>query len=188
MTPIAASHISASAQTSDKQLKAALAEHMEPPRRIDRLILSSLLGCALLQEHVTANCGLYLAARYPCRPNMQSLMEAVCLSEKQPKPFEFVNSVSNAAGFHIAQRLGLEGPNLFIGANEHTWQRLLELASLDLNSGVIDQALLVYCDNPNRVEVFCVLLQGPGPMPGVPHFAPLSQNLTVHQLHLDAAC
>ena len=187
MTPIAASHISASADVTDKQLKSALAQRMDPPRRVDRLILSSLLGCATLQTTLSSNCGLYLAARYPCRPNMQSLMEAVCLSAKQPKPFEFVNSVSNAAGFHIAQRLGLEGPNLFIGANQHTWERLLELASLDLNSGVVEQALLVYCDNPNKVEVFCLLLQGPGPVPSQPDFNQLSQHIKVHSLHLDAA-
>ena len=124
MTVIAASEISGSAALDDKALKAALGQYLSsPPRRIDRLIFQALLGAVLLKDRVRSDCGLYLASRHPARPTMGALLDAVCVQQRQPKPFEFVNSVSNAAGFHVAQQLGLEGPNLFIGAGPRVWPR-----------------------------------------------------------------
>jgi hypothetical protein len=84
----------------------------------------------------------------------------VCVQHKQPKPFVFVNSVSNAAGFHIAQQLGLEGPNLFIEAGENVWPQLQALAKLDLADGGIEQALLLVCDERAEMLVRSELLTG----------------------------
>src|SRR3989338_3105156 len=147
MTVIAASEVHGLASISDKELKTALSQWLDnPPRRIDRLILQCLLAAAPLKSQVRRNCGLYLASAHPARPTMQALLEAVCVQHKQPKPFEFVNSVSNAAGFHVAQQLGLEGPNLFIGGGPRAWSQLLGLAQVDLHDGVVSQALLLVVD------------------------------------------
>lgn len=186
MQVIAASDIRASAGYGDKQLKTTLGRFIEPPRRIERLILQALLGAAPLKPHLKRDCGLYLAASYPCRPNMQALLETICVAQRQPKPFEFVNSVSNAAGFHVAQRLGLEGPNLFIGAGPEVWSNLLELAALDLHDGQVEQALLIHCDNPDGFVVQALLLQASDqPMPAG-DFSALSRTLEVFRLDLDA--
>jgi hypothetical protein len=163
MKGIAASEIHGLASTSDKDLKVALAEWLTtPPRRIDRLIFQALLGGAALKDHIRRDCGLYLASRHPARPTMIALLEAVCVQHKQPKPFEFVNSVSNAAGFHVAQQLGLEGPNLFIGAGPRVWTQLLAMARLDLQAGVISQALLLVVDERGDFCVHGVLVEGDG--------------------------
>lgn len=185
MKVIAASDIRGLASTSDKDLKAALSQWLTtPPRRIDRLIFQALLGAAALKAHVRVDCGLYLASRHPARPTMIALLEAVCVEHKQPKPFEFVNSVSNAAGFHVAQQLGLEGPNLFIGAGPRVWSHLLALARMDLQAGLISQALLLVVDDRGDFCVQGVLVEGDGVL-SANSFAELSAGIQVQQLALN---
>ncbi|MEO4048525.1 hypothetical protein AAFN46_15725 [Pseudomonas sp. CAU 1711] len=158
---IAACSVHGPASCSEKELKAALGAWLSaPPRRIDRLILQALLCTAPLRERVDSRCGLYLAAYHPARTTMGSLLDAVCVHRRQPKPFEFVNSVSNAAGFHVAQQLGLEGPNLFIGAGPQVWRHLQALAALDLSEGLISQALLVVIDEADGFRAQAVLIDG----------------------------
>jgi hypothetical protein len=185
MRVIAASEIRGQAATSDKQLKTALNQWLaSPPRRIDRLILQALLGAAALKDQVRSDCGLYLAARYPSRPTMGALLDTVCVQQHQPKPFEFVNSVSNSAGFHVAQQLGLDGPNLFIGAGERVWGQLLSLATLDLHDGLASQALLVLCDEDRDFCVQALLLEGGDGHVQVSDFASLSAGVAVRRLQL----
>lgn len=185
MSVIAASEIRGRAATSDKDLKIALSQWLSsPPRRIDRLIFQTLLGAAAVKDHVRSDCGLYLASRHPARPTMGALLDAVCVQHKQPKPFEFVNSVSNAAGFHVAQQLGLEGPNLFIGAGAQVWSQLQALAALDLRDGVIGQALLLVCDERGDFCVQAVLLDGQAPQALAADFAALTATIDVRRLDL----
>lgn len=185
MKVIAASEIHGLASTSDKDLKVALSQWLStPPRRIDRLIFQALLGAAAIKEHIRSDCGLYLASRHPARPTMIALLEAVCVQHKQPKPFEFVNSVSNAAGFHVAQQLGLEGPNLFIGGGPRAWSQLLGLAQVDLHDGVVSQALLLMVDEQGDFLVQGVLLEGNGER-AANSFGELSAGVQVQQLALN---
>lgn len=158
---IAACSVSGDAACTDKELKAALGQWLQtPPRRIDRMILQALLCTAPLKAKVHKRCGLYLASRHPDRATMGALLDAVCVHQRQPKPFEFVNSVSNAAGFHIAAQLGLDGPNLFIGAGTRVWPQLQALAALDLADGLIDQALLAVINENGSFQAQAVLLDG----------------------------
>nr|WP_298145694.1 hypothetical protein [uncultured Pseudomonas sp.] len=185
MSVIAASEIRGQAATTDKQLKTALSQWLDsPPRRVDRLILQALLGAAALKDQVRSDCGLYLAARYPSRSTMGTLLDTVCVQQHQPKPFEFVNSVSNSAGFHVAQQLGLEGPNLFIGAGEQVWSQLLSLAQLDLHDGLATQALLVFCDEQHDFCVQALLLEGGEVHPQASDFVSLSADVEVRRLVL----
>lgn len=185
MPVIAASEIHGLAATSDKELKAALGQWLDnPPRRIDRLILQCLLAAAPLKSQVRNNCGLYLASAHPARATMGALLEAVCVQHKQPKPFEFVNSVSNAAGFHIAQQLGIDGPNLFIGASEQVWAQLQALANLDLQEGLIEQALLLVCDERGDFCLQALLLEGPTAGAYANSFAKLSAGTEVQRINL----
>ncbi|WP_061238419.1 hypothetical protein [Ectopseudomonas composti] len=159
---IAACNVRGQASCSDKALKAALGQWLAtPPRRIDRLILQALLCTAPLKAKVRRDCGLYLASRHPARATMGSLLDSVCVHQLQPKPFEFVNSVSNAAGFHVAAQLGLEGPNLFIGAGPNVWKQLQALAALDLGDGLVNQALLVVIDENGDFQAQAVLIEAP---------------------------
>jgi hypothetical protein len=108
----------------------------------------------------------------------------VCVQQRQPKPFEFVNSVSNAAGFHVAQQLGLEGPNLFVGAGPRVWPQLQRLAALDLADGLVSQALLVVVEDLGDFRVQAVLLGGGAESAAVADFAALTAGVTVRRLDL----
>ena len=112
---------------------------------------------------------------------MGSLLDAVCVHQLQPKPFEFVNSVSNAAGFHVAAQLGLEGPNLFIGAGPRAWKQLQALAGLDLADGLISQALLVVINENGEFQAQAALIDRPSQATG---FAELTAGIDVLQLQL----
>lgn len=181
-TVMAACSVRGDASASDKDLKATLSQWLaSPPRRIDRLILQALLCSAPLKAKVRRDCGLYLASRHPARGTMGSLLDAVCVNQLQPKPFEFVNSVSNAAGFHVAAQLGLEGPNLFIGAGPRAWKQLQALAGLDLADGLISQALLVVIDEDGEFEAQAVLIAGPSQ---AADFTELTAGIDVLQLPL----
>ncbi len=134
------------ASLDNKSLKQQLGQHLSRlPRRVDRLTWQCLLAAAPLKPHLQSACGIYLASHYPSRDTMNSLLNSVCIDGLQPKPFEFVNSVSNAAGFYLAQLLELEGPNLCLGSHEQIWPQLMQLAHSDLSAGLISQALLINC-------------------------------------------
>lgn len=179
---IAACSVRGDAGNTDKQLKAALSQWLQsPPRRIDRMILQALLCTAPLKPLVHQRCGLYLASRHPDRATMGALLDAVCVHQRQPKPFEFVNSVSNAAGFHVAAQLGLEGPNLFIGAGPRVWPQLLALAALDLADGLIDQALLAVIDENGSFQAQAVLIDA---ATAAQDFASLTAAVEVQVLQL----
>lgn len=172
---------------SDSQLKAALGTYLSsPPRRTDRLTLLALLAAAPLKEHMQADSGLYLAATYPSRQNMFSLLENVCAQQRLPKPFEFVNSVSNAAGFHVAQQLGLQGPNLFIGAGPQVWGHLLDLAGNDLERAQVRQGLVLLVEE-DKQDGFCIqalVLEPGGDSLSARDFAALSGSVEVVRLAL----
>ncbi len=66
MQVIAASQFTGCASTTEKQLKIALQQRLaRPPRRVDRFILQSLLAATAIQQHVRADCGLYVASTTP---------------------------------------------------------------------------------------------------------------------------
>lgn len=184
MKVIAACQINGPAECSDKLLKSYLQAYMPAPRRIDPFILQCLLAGALLKEHISPDCGLYLAADYPCAQTMSRLLSNVVLEDKLPKPLEFVNSVSNAAGFYLAQSLGLEGPNLFIGAGPTPWQQLCQLAAVDLAEGVISQALLIHCHNVQAFEVRGLLLSAEAGSLDSSSFASLCATVALAQLQI----
>jgi hypothetical protein len=117
---------------------------------------------------------------------MGALLDAVCVQRRQPKPFEFVNSVSNAAGFHVAQQLGLEGPNLFIGAGPRVWPQLQRLAALDLAGGSVSQALLLEVEDLGDFRVRAVLLEGVEGAPAA-GFDELTAGIELRRLDLHAS-
>lgn len=146
MRVLAALQLEIAASMDSKQLKQQLRPYLhELPRRVDRLTWQCLLAAAPLKPRLHNSCGLYLASQYPSRDTMASLLNSVCVAQLQPKPFEFVNSVSNAAGFYLARLLELDGPNLCLGSHAHIWPQLLQLAQCDLVAGHVQQALLANC-------------------------------------------
>jgi hypothetical protein len=154
---LAASLLQCHRDITERELKRQLDA---APRRTDRLTLLSLLAVQPIRQQLQSDCGLYVASVNPDEKNMQELLESVCIQQMAPKPFQFVNSVSNAAGFHLAKALQLQGPNLFISAGAQVWDNLLRLAGLDLRLG-LSQALLIHCNNGHNARVEVLLLDSP---------------------------
>lgn len=154
--------VQCAADLSDKMLKQQL-NTLYPalPRRLDRLALLTLLAAAPFQN-LAAETGLYLSSNYPALANMYALLDTVVVQQQLPKPFEFVNSVSNAASFYAAKMLQLNGPNLFIGAGPTPWQQLCELALADLHANVVPQALLLLVDQHALYSSAQAILLGKG--------------------------
>lgn len=149
------------ATNTDKMLKQMLKEQLPSmPRRMDRLALLTLLLALPFRGQLANKCGIYLAADYPSLNNMYALLDTVIVQQQLPKPFEFVNSVSNAACFYAAQMLNLDGPNVFIGAGNKPWQPLAEFAYADLYCNIVPEALLIRClQSNNQLSGQAVLLR-----------------------------
>lgn len=131
---------------STKAIKSQLTSF---PRRTDKLTLLALLAIQPLKQYITNNCGLYVASLNPDVNTIEDILTGLVIEQSPPKPFQFVNSVSNALGFYLAKELKLDGPSVFIGSNDKVWQNLINLANQDFNQGM-QQALLINCLNPYK--------------------------------------
>jgi hypothetical protein len=125
----------------DEALKPLSREHF---RRIDRFIQLSLLGSArcVAGRSLTADCGLYLGSGHGPVGNNISTQEQLIRDHRLPKPFNFVNTLGNSAGYYVAKNLGLSGQNLFISRRGASFQAVLDAAWVDMESGALRQALV----------------------------------------------
>jgi 3-oxoacyl-(acyl-carrier-protein) synthase len=63
-----------------------------------------------------------------------------------PKPLGFVNTVSNAACFYVAQLLGLQSRSNYVCNRYFAFESALQLAVLDLQCGAVTSALVASID------------------------------------------
>ncbi len=116
----------------------------ERPRRVDRFIELALLGSArcVAGQALKSDCGVYLGSSFgPIASNIAS--QVTMFREKDPpKPFDFMNTLGAAAGFHVARNLKLGGQNLFVARRGAALEAALALAEADLALGVVSQALV----------------------------------------------
>lgn len=113
-------------------------------RRIDRFIQLALIGShrCIKGLALPANTGLYVASSQGAKGNISRSLEQI-YKEKQPlMPLNFINMVGNAASFYIAKILNIQGVNLFLTRNTFTFEEALELALLDIDTGVSGMALV----------------------------------------------
>lgn len=113
-------------------------------RRIDRFIQLALLGsgrCAA-GHMLRTDCGLYLGSGLGPMGNNISTQEQLIRDRLIPKPFNFINTLGNSAGYYVAKNLELSGQNLFISRRGASFQAVLDAAWVDLESGASSQALV----------------------------------------------
>lgn len=113
-------------------------------RRVDRFVQLALVGsgnCAA-QARLGPGCGIYLgSANGPLISNIR-VQQHMLRQHELARPFDFVNTLGSIAGFHIADNLQLEGPNLFVSRRARSLEAALEIALTDLAMGVVEQALV----------------------------------------------
>ncbi len=123
-------------------------------RRIDRFIQLCLLGSARCMQAIDpdnpnnhdSRTGLYIGSRFAAMGNTIEVQEQMFLHGQTPKPINFINTLSNSAGYYVARNLQLTGKNLFVSRQNASLEAALELAQLDLQNGTIKQALVGVID------------------------------------------
>lgn len=126
-------------------LKALLGEVCaRPPRRIDRFIQLALIGAARCAAGLQLDpaCAVYLTSGNGDMGVTTDVLRQMYLEQAPPKPLSFINTVSNAACFYVAQALGLRGRSQFVVSHDFPFESVLRLALLDLRQGRVDDALL----------------------------------------------
>jgi len=90
------------------------AETQKVFRRTDRFIQLALLGAsrAMKEQTLDEKTGLYMASGQGNLAVFNRLRDQQYIDHQPPKPVDFINSLSNTAGFYVAQHLALLGKNL----------------------------------------------------------------------------
>lgn len=113
-------------------------------RRVDRFIELALLGsgrCAAGRS-LDADCGLYLGSGLGPMSGVIATQQQLIRDRELPKPFNFINTLGNSAGYYVAKNLGLHGQNLFISRRGASLQALLNAVLTDMEAGIVRQALV----------------------------------------------
>ncbi|RLA05878.1 MAG: hypothetical protein DRQ54_07440, partial [Gammaproteobacteria bacterium] len=117
-------------------------------RRIDRFIQLCLLGAARCAQgnDLDNHTGLYIGSRFAAICNTIQVQQQMFVQGQLPKPAQFINTLSNSAGYYVARNLNLQGKNIFVSRGNASLEAALQLAQLDLESGQIKQALIGVVD------------------------------------------
>ncbi len=117
-------------------------------RRIDRFIQLCLLGSArcVKGQALGSQTGLYIGSRFAAICNTIKVQEQMFVHGQIPKPANFINTLSNSAGYYVARNLKLQGKNIFVSRGNNSLEAALQLAQLDLRSAQVDQALIGVVD------------------------------------------
>lgn len=111
-------------------------------RRIGRFIQLALIGAGRAATDLPANSAVYLSSGRGDMGAMVEVLDSIYRDRQSPRPLSFINTVSNAACFYVAQAMGTEGASSFIGNRYFALEMALKSALLDLETNRIDSALV----------------------------------------------
>jgi len=130
---------------NDTDFKRLVAEAVgQPVRRIGRFIQLALIGagrCAHAAQ-LTSDTAVYFGSGRGDLGVTIEVMQALLRDGHAPKPLSFINTVSNAACFYVAQNLRLLGRSSFVCNRYFAFETVLQLALLDLQTGSVAAALV----------------------------------------------
>ena len=117
-------------------------------RRVNRFIQLALIGAARCvgSQAIDAQTAVYMASPHGDLEVTQDIVDQIVRHGLPPKPLSFINSVSNAASFYIAQNFALEGRSSFICNRFFAFESALQLAHADIAAGLVDSALIGVVD------------------------------------------
>jgi hypothetical protein len=113
-------------------------------RRIDRFIQLALIGAArsVRVAKPDRDTAVYLGSGRGDLEVIIAVMQSLLRDGQPPKPLSFINTVSNASCYYVAQTLKLAGRSSFVCNRYFAFESILELASLDVASGEVGSALI----------------------------------------------
>lgn len=117
-------------------------------RRIDRFTQLCLIGShrCVGDTPLDPQTGLYLGSRFASVSNTISVHTQMIEHGHVPKPANFINTLSNSAGFYVGKNLHLDGKNLFVSRVDASTEAVLQIARLDLASAQVQTVLLGIVD------------------------------------------
>ncbi len=124
---------------SDAELRSQLKALGVDGRRLSRLTLLSLLGALPLSG--AASSSLYLASPASSPSKYRKLLDQLVL-HNTPNLLDFTASLHNAAVFHVAQALSLQGASAFVPSTSANFFQILYLAVCELLDQPSHDALL----------------------------------------------
>ncbi len=115
-------------------------------RRVGRFIQLALIGAGRAAGELPRETALYLSSGRGDMGAMVGVLEAICAEGRSPRPLNFINTVSNAACFYVAQALGIEAASAFIGSRYFALENALASAALDMRYHGVSSALVGVVD------------------------------------------
>ncbi len=102
----------------------------KPVRRIGRFIQLALIGAArcINDTPLSPETPMWLASGAGDMNVTVDVLERICRDKQSPKPLAFINTVSNAACFYVANRFGLTGLTTFVSRRGVPLQLALQAA------------------------------------------------------------
>jgi len=101
-------------------------------RRTDHYIRLALIGAYEVAENLANDTALFLASGEGNLAVFNRIRDQKYIEHQAPRPVDFINSLSNTAGFYVAQHLRLEGKNLFLSHHGFVSEMALLLAENEL--------------------------------------------------------
>ena len=113
-------------------------------RRIGRFIQLAMIGAARCAQanSIPSSTAVYFSSARGDLELTVDIMTQLFRDGQTPKPLGFVNTVSNAACFYVAQLLALKSQSNFVCNRYFAFESVLQLAALDLSLGKVDSALV----------------------------------------------
>ena len=71
-----------------------------------------------------------------------TVLDEIYAAHSLPKPFGFINTMSNTAAFYLAQNLGTRGRNITVSSQRLSFERGLDLLAADFAAGAERSALI----------------------------------------------
>lgn len=135
--------------TDPPELKALVKETVGTHvRRIGRFIQLALIGAGrcVAGHQLSPDTAVYLASGRGDLEVTLTVFEQLFREGQAPKPLSFINTVSNAACFYVAQQLQLASRSSFVCNRYFAFESALQLAQLDLERGQVKAALVGVVD------------------------------------------
>lgn len=126
-------------------LKAELRKYTpENFRRVNRFILLSLIGArkCVHGRPPAADTAIYLTTEYGNLGDTMVVLDEIYAARSLPKPFSFINTMSNTAAFYLAQNLGIRGRSIIVSSQRLSFERGLDLVTADFAAGAERSALI----------------------------------------------
>jgi hypothetical protein len=113
-------------------------------RRVNRFILLTLLGARQCIHHhaLDFDTAIYLTTEHGNLGETASVLDEIYSARSLPKPFGFINTMSNTAAFYLARNLGVRGRNIMVSSQHLSFERGLELLQVDFAIGATGHALI----------------------------------------------